>query len=60
MIEISALEKWITWTWDDGWKGLDEASEDHVWGLMKEGYTEGELNRLDDKDEEIRGWWKKL
>jgi len=39
------LEKWIEWNWFDDFKGLDEASEEHIADLMKQGYTEGELNR---------------
>jgi len=57
MIRIDALENWITWRWDDEYLSLDETTIDHVWSMMKEGYTSGELCRLDKNDKEIRGWW---
>ena len=60
MYNESTLEKWITWNWFDDYKGMDEVSEEHVWAMMKEGYTSGELNRLNDKGEEIRGWWERI
>lgn len=54
-----SLEKYIKWSWEDDFEGLDESSEDHVWLLMREGYTSGELNRLNDKGDEVQGWWER-
>ena len=68
MPEISTLESWIVWWWDDDWSGLDECSEEHIWNAMQEGYTSGELCRTrqfqtskdgDYDDEEIRGGWER-
>ena len=59
MVNVSALEKWITWGWEDDWEGIDEYSEEHVWASMKEGYTSGELCRNDKDGFSIRGWWER-
>jgi len=61
MPEISTLESWIVWWWDDDWSGLDECSEEHIWNAMQEGYTSGELNRTkgNEYEIEVRGGWER-
>ena len=54
-----ALKNWITWCWFDKSKDLDDSSIEHIWRLMQEGYTSGELYKDDDKGNDVRGWWKK-
>ena len=55
---MEALANLVDWEWDDNFKKIDEVSIDHVWEMMKKGFIAGELCRLNEKDEEICGWWK--
>lgn len=43
----------------DGYNGeITESEEQHIRECLIENYVEGELNMLNDKDIEIRGWWR--
>lgn len=36
---------------------MDESSVEHIEGLIKEGYNQGELCVTSETGEEFRGWW---
>ena len=36
---------------------MDESSIEHIEGLIKEGYNQGELCLTSKTGEEFRGWW---
>ena len=55
--EIEILQHIISY-WYDNDQEMPEHEQEHVSKMISEGYNQGELNCLSQKDEEIRGWWK--
>lgn len=57
---VEILQHRISWFFrgDDAPTELDESSIEHIEGLIKEGYNQGELCFLDnDTEQTFRGWW---
>ena len=59
-MEIEILQHKIEFWWrDDIERDLDDCSIEHIKKSIDDGYKEGELNRLIDKDDGVGvyGWW---
>lgn len=37
---------------------LSESEEEHIKGMITQGFNAGELNHIGENDEENNGWWK--
>lgn len=55
--EIEILQHKISYYYDND-QEMPEHEQEHVSGMIKQGYNQGELNDLSEKDEEVGGWWK--
>jgi len=55
---ITILQHNINYFYYDNDMEMPESEQTHIKEMIVAGYNQGELNYLDENDEEIRGWWK--